>query len=392
MQKRKLPEVTQAGGQDKKKNKKEEKKGTKRKIPAVLDSFAPDNEIEELILPKPAYSESEEEEANQRFAEVRKKGFWKDYEKGLEAIEQAKKDGEEYNAEEAMGYISPQETPEEIWKKAPNGTQREEDDLFAFDEKTGKYRLKRAPVIKTLSNYNVWFPFDGTFIFAGIRRSGKTFGVRDVLYHMRHNFAGGIVFSATKHNGFWRKHIPNSFIHEELDGAIIDRFLAWRAKEIEDYSRDFSGEAKDPQPLFIILDDCVDQDTRYKTVRSSSSSEGDRVLFWGAEIHGRVLRIFLGEYTEGAHCRSRHGCMHRVWHHEAPEEHAVRWFFGHAEWGITGWLWDGLKDTPWRRLLWVHKGKLAVAWVLGRRFGLLGGEWNIVIFLSCLLESDRPLL
>lgn len=204
LQKRKLPETSGNSNKPLAKPVKKNNKPTKpiRKTPAVLDSFSPDTEIEELILPHPAYDEEEEEKANQRFAEVRQKNFWKDYEKGLEAIEEAKKDGENFNADEAMGYTSPEDTAEDIWKAAPEAEGREEDDLFSIDER-GKYVLNREPVVKSMTNFNTWFPFDGTFIFAGIRRSGKTFAVRDVLYHMRHNFAGGIVFSATKHNGMF---------------------------------------------------------------------------------------------------------------------------------------------------------------------------------------------
>jgi hypothetical protein len=49
-------------------------------------------------------------------------------------------------------------------------------------------------------DYNLFRP-DDTVVLNGKRRTGKSFMMRKILYEMRHCFWGGLVFSATKHNG-----------------------------------------------------------------------------------------------------------------------------------------------------------------------------------------------
>lgn len=51
---------------------------------------------------------------------------------------------------------------------------------------------------------------------------------------------------------------------------MIDRYLAYRAQEMTDYKRNFGPDAEDPQNSFILLDDCVDQKTRFDAVRFTS--------------------------------------------------------------------------------------------------------------------------
>lgn len=60
--------------------------------------------------------------------------------------------------------------------------------------------------------------------------------------------------------------MPDQYIHEELDGDVIQRFLDWRKDQIVSMKRNFGVDARDPQNYFIILDDCVDQNTRYDKV------------------------------------------------------------------------------------------------------------------------------
>ena len=50
------------------------------------------------------------------------------------------------------------------------------------------------------TDYNLFRP-DDTVVLNGKRRTGKSFMMRKILFEMRHCFWGGLVFSATKHNG-----------------------------------------------------------------------------------------------------------------------------------------------------------------------------------------------
>lgn len=266
--KRKYPDVTDSNDGDlgNCRFKSGNKKDRHAKIKAELDSFVKDTDDDTLTVPDFALDEETAEQQDTKNAQVRIKRYQKEREKELEAIKRVKTEGERYITDVALGYESPVDTPEESWEKSPSAVAAPPDDLFIFDERTGKTMLAREPDIRLMVDFNV-FPADGTIIFGGIRRSGKTFGVRDLLYHLRHHFAGGLVFSATKHNGWWKEHIPDKYIYEELDGDVIDRFLKWRAASLVQQSRDFSKNAKDQQNYFIILDDMVDQMTRYFDVR-----------------------------------------------------------------------------------------------------------------------------
>jgi len=168
-----------------------------KKKKRIYNSFGKDEDYPKLTVPKVTLDEDYEAEQGKKVAEVRYKQYNKERKAEEDAIKEA--DPDEFDEDIAIGYES-EEDAEQVWKRAQQGCPREDDPLFAFDPKTGKTTLAREPVIKALPNYQI-FPGDGTFVFCGIRRSGKTWAVRDMMYHMRGQFSKGIVFSATAHNG-----------------------------------------------------------------------------------------------------------------------------------------------------------------------------------------------
>lgn len=244
--------------EEQKNKKKQKQKKKKRKAP-----FGRDEEEPKLVVPKLQLDSEEEANTGHKLAEVRKKKWVADRNAELEAIEELSAD--EYDPDVAIGYASPKEDAEQLWHKAKDAVAREEDDLFSFDNRTGKLTLTREPRIKMLPNYQLFTP-DMSILLCGIRRSGKTFALRDLLYHLSPHYEGGLVFSATAHNGFWAEHIPTAYIHPEVDGTLIDRYLEYRAEVIRQHQRDFGADATDAPYTFILLDDCVDQQTRYDKV------------------------------------------------------------------------------------------------------------------------------
>jgi hypothetical protein len=237
------------------------KKKKNNKKPKV-DTWTKDKDLPQLVIPTFAYDGEKREEVDRAKADVRKKRFFDDYEAEVEAIEQAVF---RYDPLVALGAKEADYTPEEAWKQYPKAAQRPDDPLFGFDEKTGKMIVKREPDIRQTTDLHM-IPSDGTVVLAGIRRSGKSWALRCILYHMRHLMSKGLVFSATRFNGFWRRHVPNGYIHEEFDGDVLQAFMDWRGKQVEEYQRLFGEDARDEQNFFIILDDCVDQHTRYDQV------------------------------------------------------------------------------------------------------------------------------
>lgn len=245
-----------------KKNNNDKKKGK-----VVLDSFTKDRDDRTLTVPDFALDSDKEDEVNKKKAKARIEAYNEDRQKELDAIKEIKKQNlVQFDPDVALGAKKPELAREEAWEASEVAEKAPEDDLFSLDPKTGKWKLTREPVIKRLTDYSV-IPIDGTVIVAGIRRSGKSYALRDILYEFRHVLSKGMVFSATKFNGWWGEHIPEQHIHNELDGDLIEEFLKWRGEQIIEYRRQFGEDAEDDQNFFIILDDCVDQVTRYFNVR-----------------------------------------------------------------------------------------------------------------------------
>lgn len=238
----------------------------KKQRPVPVDTYERDRDLPSLIVPKFAYDGSKREEMDGAKADTRKRRFFDDYEASVKAIKEQKVAEPRYDALAALGAKEPEVSREDAWNASEPAVQAPEDPLLGFDVKSGKPVLKREPDIRLVHDLSM-IPADGTVVVAGIRRSGKSWALRSILYHMRHVMSKGMIFSATKFNGWWRQHVPDAYIHEEFDGDIVDSFLKWRAKAVEDYQRDFGEDARDEQNYFIILDDCVDQQTRYFDVR-----------------------------------------------------------------------------------------------------------------------------
>lgn len=120
---------------------------------------------------------------------------------------------------------------------------------------------------------------DFTVVAFGRRRSGKTFFMRDCLYHMRRCFPRGICITRTAINGFWQKMIPDEFIHDEVSEELLRAYFDSQ-KETVEMANGLPESLLNPY-AFIIFEDCVDQHFRFnKTVEQ---------LFY----NGRHLKSFI---------------------------------------------------------------------------------------------------
>lgn len=68
------------------------------------------------------------------------------------------------------------------------------------------------------------FPPDGTAVFFGRRRAGKSWMVRHLLSIYRYLYRGVIVLTNTEQNDFWDKHVPSRFIHR-YDPFVIQKII-----------------------------------------------------------------------------------------------------------------------------------------------------------------------
>lgn len=93
---------------------------------------------------------------------------------------------------------------------------------------------------------------DFTTVLVGKRRSGKSYTLRWMLYHLRHRFPFGIVITGTKLNNFWQQYVPEEFIFDIEDINEVMFHVFERQKFILK-----NGHLKIDPRMFIILDDVM---------------------------------------------------------------------------------------------------------------------------------------
>jgi hypothetical protein len=170
-----------------------------------------------------------------------------------------------------------------------------------FNEDVTNLELKTIDIEKDIMD-------DFTIVLVGRRRSGKTFLMRWLLYHLRHRCRSGIVITGTKTNNFWSAHVPEEYIHDVTNiNEVIDAF----------FERQTLIEANpqwgiDPR-AFLILDDIL-SDTmliRYSKALQRAFTDGRHLkvmtLVTTQDPHGipPILRentdcaIIFRQFTEG---------------------------------------------------------------------------------------------
>jgi hypothetical protein len=130
-------------------------------------------------------------------------------------------------------------------------------------------------------------------VLIGRRDTGKSYIVRDLLYHQQDIPIGTVISGTEAGNSFYSDHVPKVFIHEEYNQTIIENILkrqrqcmAQIKKEIEMYKK----SSIDPR-TFVILDDCLYDAgwTRDKLMR---------LLFMNGR-HWKVMLIITMQYPLG---------------------------------------------------------------------------------------------
>ena len=134
---------------------------------------------------------------------------------------------------------------------------------------------------------------DKVVVFIGKRDTGKSFLIRDLLYHHQ-NIPIGTVLSGTESaNSFYSSIIPPLFIHEEFNPLIIQNLLKRQktlALKIQKDIETRGTSSVDPR-TFMIMDDCLYDSswTRDKYVRS---------LFMNGR-HWKILYVVAMQYCMG---------------------------------------------------------------------------------------------
>ena len=118
-------------------------------------------------------------------------------------------------------------------------------ELKKFDMKNIKYKSSetQGPVI----------------VLIGRRDTGKSFLVKDLLYHHQDIPIGTVISGTEAGNGFYSKMVPKLFIHDEYNTAIIENILKRQKMVIKQINKEVAayGRSNIDGRAFVILDDCL---------------------------------------------------------------------------------------------------------------------------------------
>tara|TARA_B110000008_G_C16947968_1_gene555250 strand:- start:394 stop:1233 length:840 start_codon:yes stop_codon:yes gene_type:complete len=130
-------------------------------------------------------------------------------------------------------------------------------------------------------------PDDSVVVFVGKRETGKSFLVRDLLYHKQHLPIGTVISATEGANEFYQKMVPKKFIRHEYEEAISERVVARQKMAVKQSKRD---KECDPR-AFYLLDDCMFDSkwTRSKMIRA---------LFMNGR-HFRIMFLITMQYALG---------------------------------------------------------------------------------------------
>jgi hypothetical protein len=121
-------------------------------------------------------------------------------------------------------------------------------------------------------------------VMVGKRDTGKSFLVKDLLYHHRDIPIGTVISGTEAGNGFYAGLVPKLFIHDEYNTMLIENVIRRQKTVLKQIKREMDTYKKcaiDPR-AFVILDDCLWDNTwtRDKLMRA---------LF----LNGRHFKVIL---------------------------------------------------------------------------------------------------
>ena len=94
-------------------------------------------------------------------------------------------------------------------------------------------------------------------VLIGRRDTGKSFLVRDLLFHHKDIPLGTVISGTEAGNGFYSCHVPKLFIHEEYNSEIIANILKRQKivlKQVNKQIIQYKRCQIDPR-AFVILDE-----------------------------------------------------------------------------------------------------------------------------------------
>ena len=136
-------------------------------------------------------------------------------------------------------------------------------------------------------------PDDSVIVFIGKRNTGKSFLIKDLLWHKR-TFPVGTVLSGTEGaNAFYSQIVPSLLIHEEFTPNIIANVIKRQQNitKMQMKEKAVKGSTAIDRRTFIIMDDCM-YDNKWVSDRNIRS------LFMNGRHYG-IMYILALQYVMG---------------------------------------------------------------------------------------------
>ena len=130
-------------------------------------------------------------------------------------------------------------------------------------------------------------------VLIGRRDTGKSFLVKDLLYHHQDIPIGTVISGTEAGNGFYAKMVPKLFIHDEYNTAIIENILKRQKMVIKQINKEVAayGRSNIDGRAFVILDDCLYDN-------SWARDKLMRLLFMNGR-HWKIMLVITMQYPLG---------------------------------------------------------------------------------------------
>ena len=130
-------------------------------------------------------------------------------------------------------------------------------------------------------------------VLIGRRDTGKSFLVKDLLYHHQDIPIGTVISGTEAGNGFYSKMVPKLFIHDEYNTAIIENILKRQKMVIKQINKEKEayGRCNIDGRAFCILDDCLYDN-------SWARDKLMRLLFMNGR-HWKIMVVITMQYPLG---------------------------------------------------------------------------------------------
>ena len=134
---------------------------------------------------------------------------------------------------------------------------------------------------------------DKVVVLIGKRETGKSFLVKDLLFHNQEIPVGTVISGTEGANSFYSKIMPSIFIHGEYKPEIIKNVLKRQKKIIHTIQQEKSefGQTNIDPRAFLILDDCLYD-------KSWVNNKDVRSLFMNGR-HYKMMFIITMQYALG---------------------------------------------------------------------------------------------